>query len=106
MNTQAFVHLASLVLLLACTSPHSAGRPYIPLVTQGDAQTVLDGTFEVIIEDSDQGSRTLYFLVSADQRVPLRFLRPPLNLTTGARVRVRGRWDKDHMLVVDTIERL
>jgi hypothetical protein len=78
----------------------------MPLVAQGDAQTVLEGTLEVLIEDRAHDSRTLYFLTSGDQRVPLQFLQPPLNFTTGARVRVRGRWDKNHTLVVTSIERI
>jgi hypothetical protein len=102
----AFIHVAALVLSLACASPESGRRAPMPLVAQGDAQTVLEGTMEVLVEDADQGSRTLYFLIAGNQRVPLRFLRRPLNLTTGTRVRVRGRWDENHTLVVATIERL
>lgn len=101
-----FIHLAALVLSLAGAPPESGRRASMPPVAQADSRTVLEGTMEVLIEDRDHDSRTLYFLISGDQRVPLRFLRRPLNLTTGTRVRVHGRWDKNHTLVVTEIERL
>jgi hypothetical protein len=69
-------------------------------------QTVLVGVVEVLIEDGDRGSRILYFLKTAKRRVPLRFARRPLNLTTGTRVRVRGRWEKGQTLVVTSLERM
>ena len=77
-----------------------------PPVSQANAETTLEGNVEVITEDSDQGSRTLYFLIVGDRRVPLRFTARPLNLTTGTRIRVRGRWERDDTLVVTAIERL
>ena len=45
-----------------------------------DGQEVLEGNLEVIIEDSDGGSRTLYFLITEDDRIPLRFVTAPRNL--------------------------
>ena len=65
---------------------------------------MVEGNFEVLIEDSDRSSRTLYFLLSGNRRIPLRFLSAPPELMTGTRVRVRGRWDKDGTLVVTSIE--
>jgi len=61
---------------------------------------------EVLIEDLEKGSRILYFLISGDRRVTLRFTIPPTNLPTGTRVRVRGRWAEDGALIVTTFERL
>jgi hypothetical protein len=100
----ALIHVA--VLVLTCTSLQSGRGAFMPLVAQVDAQTVLEGTLEVLIEDADHDSRTLYFLTSGDQRVQLLFPQPPLNFMTGERVRVRGRWDKNHTLVVTAIERI
>ena len=77
-----------------------------PPVGRAEAEATLEGAVEVITEDSGQGSRTLYFLIVADRRIPLRFTERPLNLTTGARVRVRGKSEPDGTLVVTTIERL
>jgi hypothetical protein len=79
----------------------------MPPVAQAGREAVLEGTMEVLIEDSDRGSRTLYFLISRDRRrVTLRFLTAPTNLSTGTRVRVRGRWEKGDTLVVTKIERI
>ena len=54
-------------------------------------EAVLDGTLQVLVEDSNQGSRTLYVLMVGDRRVPVRFSRSP-NLLTGAHIRVQGQW--------------
>lgn len=79
----------------------------IPTISQAPAETELEGKLDVIIEDSAKGSRTEYFLTIGDRRVHLRFASaPPPNLTTGTRVRVRGRWQADGTLVVSGIERL
>ena len=78
----------------------------VPSVTQGDAEVVLEGRMEVLIEDSARSSRILYFLISGDRRITLRFQRDPVNLITGTRVRVRGRWEKDDTLVVTAIEQI
>ena len=64
---------------------------------------VLEGTLEVLIEDSNQGSRRLYFLTTVDMRVPLRFSQSP-NLLTGAHIRVHGRWAADGELEVASFE--
>jgi hypothetical protein len=92
-------------LLVACSAPKPAHVGSQSSVAQTDVQTVLEGSMEVLIEDSNQGSRTLYFLVFADRRVSLRFLRNPVNLVTGTHVRVRGQWEKD-TLVVTAIDRI
>ena len=66
-------------------------------------EAVLEGSLEVLIEDSNQGSRRLYFLTTADMRVPLRFSQSP-NLLTGAHIRVHGRWAADGALEVASFE--
>ena len=104
LNSLKFINVAMLVLVGACATPEPVRTAQT--VTQADAETVLEGTLEMLIEDSDQGSRTLYFLISGNRRVPLRFISKPPNLITGARVRVRGRWEKDDTLVVAAIERI
>jgi len=71
-----------------------------------DAQKVLEGNLEVIIEDSDGGSRTLYFLITDDGRVPLRFVTAPRNLRTGTRVRARGNYEAGGRFVVVSLERV
>jgi len=101
----AVLKIVAFVLLGACAAREPVGGVISPPPAQADAETVLEGTLEVLIEDSAQTSRTLYFLVSGDRRVTLRFLKPPLNLTTGTRVRVRGRWE-DSTLVVSALERI
>jgi len=94
-----------LMLASACASATSAGGAQTSPLGQAQADAVLEGHVEVLIEDSDRGSRTLYFLISNDGRVPLRFVVDPPNLTTGTRVRVRGRWDADRTFVVGTLEK-
>lgn len=67
-------------------------------------EATIEGDLEVLIEDSDRGSRILYFLHAGDQRIALRFPSDPPELATGTRVRVHGRWDNDGALVVSSIE--
>jgi len=103
---RTLVNVAAIVLASACANPEVLRGAVKPPVSQANAETTLEGNVEVITEDSDQGSRTLYFLIVGDRRVPLRFTARPLNLTTGTRIRVRGRWERDDTLVVTAIERL
>ena len=97
------VCVAAFVLAAANVAPAAASRPHAPTSIQTADDVVLEGTLEVLIEDADRSSRTLYFLISDHRRVPLRFSRVPENLVTGTRVRVRGRWDADSALVVSGI---
>lgn len=99
-------NVAATVLIGACATFAPDLRARVPSDLQADETVLLEGTMEVLIEDSDQGSRILYFLISGDRRAALRFLSPPPNLTTGTRVRVRGRWAEDGPLIVTTFERL
>jgi hypothetical protein len=101
-----FFNVAVLVLAGACGVSSEIRSAPASAVIQADAEVALEGTVEVLIEDSNQGSRTLYFLITLERRIPLRFSRAPVNLSTGARVRVRGRWEKENTLVVSVIERL
>jgi hypothetical protein len=50
----------------------------------------LDGTLEVLHEDRDPGSRYIYFLRTAIERLELRFAADAPALQTGDRVRARG----------------
>jgi len=102
----ALVSLAALVPTGACAGATSPGGVQGPPFGQEQADVVLEGYVEVIIEDADRGSRTLYFLLSDDGRIALRFSVDPPNLTTGTRVRVRGSYQTDGTFVVATLERL
>lgn len=110
MSLGGFLRLAGVVLLTlagACASSNAAAGARTQAAPPGQAQTetVLEGYIEVLIEDSDRGSRTLYFLLSDEGRVSLRFAFDPPNLTTGTRVRVRGRWETDGTFVVSALEK-
>jgi hypothetical protein len=100
------LNLTAFVLATACASPEVLRGAVRPPIGQAEVETTLEGTVEVITEDSNQGSRTLYFLIAGDRRIPLRFAARPLNLTTGTRVRVRGQAEPDGTLVVTALERL
>jgi len=106
MSVSGFLRVAVVVVLVAsaCASATAGGARTSPRA-QDQADAVLEGHLEVLIEDSDRGSRTLYFLVSADGRVSLRFSIKAPNLTTGTRVRVRGLWEADGTFLVGAIEK-
>jgi hypothetical protein len=104
-----FLVLVSVVLFVlasGCASPGGLRGAASAPVGQAEAEATLEGNVEVITEDSDQGSRTVYFLIVGDRHIPLRFTTKPLNLITGTRLRVHGRWASDDTLVVTTIEKL
>ena len=105
-SVSGFLRVAVAVVLVAsaCASVTAGGARTSPLA-QDQSDAVLEGHLEVLIEDSDRGSRTLYSLISNDGRVPLRFVVNPPNLTTGTRVRVRGVWEADGTFRVGTIEK-
>lgn len=73
---------------------------------QEPEETVLEGYLEVIVEDSDAGSRTLYFLISGNNRTPLRFATDSPDLPTGTRVRARGHYEAGGRFVVVRLERV
>ena len=103
---RALMIVVGFALASGCASPEALRAAPKPSVAQAEADTTLEGNVEVVIEDSAQGSRTSYFLIVGDRRVALRFTTRPLNLTTGTRVRVRGRWEHDDTLLVIAIEKL
>ena len=96
--------LALLVVAGVCHAPMRAAS--VAFVERQAAETVLEGTLEVVIEDSEAGSRILYFLKSADRRIALQIERPPANLTTGLRVRVSGSWIDADSFRVTTVTKL
>jgi len=106
LHSVRFFNVAALVLIAACATAEPALRARVPPAVQADKIEVLEGAIEVLVEDSDKGSRILYFLLSADRRITLRFMSPPANLLTGTRVRVRGQWAEDGAFVVTTFELL
>jgi hypothetical protein len=85
------VLMVALMFSTACAPPPRGAEVRTPASLGPDTEVVLEGRLEVLIEDSAQGSRTLYFLNTTDTRVPLRFSRPP-KLLTGAHIRVHGQW--------------
>ena len=97
---------AATVLILALSLAWTPVRLVAVPTTQRNARTVLVGVMEVVVEDADRASRILYFLVSGDRRISLRFERRPVNLLTGTQVRVRGRWEKGGTFLVVVLERV
>lgn len=92
------------VLFSTSCAPPARGREVSAQAAPAPGtEAMLEGTLEVLIEDSTQGSRTHYFLVTDGMRVSLRFSRSP-NLLTGAHLRVRGRWTADGELEVGSFE--
>ena len=81
----------ALLLSTACASTAGVRDVTPPSAPAAGTDAVLDGTLQVLVEDSNQGSRTVYFLMVGDRRVPVRFSRSP-NLLTGAHIRVQGQW--------------
>jgi cytochrome c-type biogenesis protein CcmE len=103
MHGMNIIAMTACLVVGACTTSEPPRRADAPAVAQ--AETVLEGALEVLVVDSAQGSRTLYFLLSRDQRIPLRFDGAvPSNVRTGMVIRVRGHWEKE-TFVVTAIER-
>jgi hypothetical protein len=103
------VALASIVALVpasGCASAPACGAVQVSPAGQQQAQVVLEGHVEVLIEDSNTGTRTLYFLITEDGRISLRFPVDPPNLTTGTRIRVGGEYEADGTFAVSSLERL
>lgn len=61
------------------------------IFAQSTAEEEIEGTLEVLHEDRDPGSRYIYFLRAASERLELRFGSEAPALQTGDRVRARGR---------------
>src|SRR5688572_32264548 len=102
----ALASIAALVPAGGCATVAPCGAVQGPPPGQSQVQVVLEGYVEVLIEDSNPDTRTLYFLISEDDRISLRFLVDPPNLTTGTRIRVGGEYETDGTFVVSRLERL
>jgi hypothetical protein len=87
----------------ATAAPAGAARPS---ASQDQAGVVLEGHWEVLVEDSTSGSRTTYFLILDDRRVSLRFAARPPDFPTSTRVRIRGVYEADGAFLVSGVERL
>ena len=87
----------------ATAAPPAGARPS---AGQNQAQVVLEGHLEVLIEDSTRGSRTTYYLILDDRRLSLRFTARPPDFPTGTPVRIRGAYEPDGSLLVSGVERL
>src|SRR5262245_47621647 len=60
-------------------------------VARAQSPSSLEGTLEILHEDTRAGSRFEYFLHTNNGRLALHFAgHPPTHLLTGARVRVKG----------------
>jgi len=92
-------------LLVAGVCPAPMCAAPLSSVERQVAETVIEGTLEILIEDSPEESRILYFLKSGDRRIALQMKRPPANLTTGLRVRLSGGWIDSDTFRVTTINR-
>ena len=98
-----FAVVIALLCSMSCAPPARGREVSAQTAPAPGTEAVLEGTLEVLIEDSSQGSRTRYFLVTDSTRVALRFSRSP-NLLTGAHIRVRGQWTADGELEVVSFE--
>jgi hypothetical protein len=97
------VMIVGLLLWTGC-APSARGREVRAQASPAPgSDAMLEGTLEVLVEDSSQGSRTLYFLMTDDMRVALRFSRTP-SVLTGARLRVQGRWAADGAVDVTSFD--
>ena len=106
MSASCFLGVAAGVLLLAGSGCASTSTPAVAAVASAQEDVSLEGAIEVLIEDSNGSSRTIYALLTDDRRIPLRFATDPPNLTTGTRVRLRGRFEADGTFEVRALERL
>jgi hypothetical protein len=80
-----FTFLVPFALILALLPPRTiSAQPLPPGLVE------LEGTLEVLHEDRDPGSRYIYFLQTATERLELRFAAAAPALQTGDHVRARG----------------
>ena len=102
----ALASIAALVPASGCATAAPCGAVHGSPPPGQQAHVVLEGHVEVLIEDSNRETRTLYFLIAEAGRTQLRFLVDPPNLTTGTRIRVGGEYETDGTFVVSSLERL
>lgn len=84
--------LLGIIIAIVCFAPRSNSLAADSMLGGTPAKkVVLEGEIEVQVEDYPDFSRTLFFLRTADGRVPVNFARnPPTNLQTGMHVRLSG----------------
>lgn len=90
--------LAAITVTVFATVPVFAQGPRngLPAQASPSAEVQVEGELEVMYEDTPTGARLLNFLKVADQRLRLIFEGDlPPGLSTGSRVRVRGRRQND-----------
>lgn len=83
-----WVRLAFAFLILSFILALPTGRVSAQPLRPGEVE--LEGTVEVLHEDRDVGSRYVYFLRTATERLELQFASDPPALATGDRIRARG----------------
>jgi hypothetical protein len=85
--------LLGIIAAIVCIAPRAKSLAAGPAIgaTSPVHYVELAGELEVRVDDYADFSRTLYFLRTAEGRMPLHFAEnPPTNLQTGAHIRVRG----------------
>src|SRR5258707_4762613 len=85
--------LLGIIGAIFCIAPraHSLAADSVLSATSTANNLELEGELEVVVEDYQDFSRTLFFLRTTEGRVRVRFAHnPPTNLQTGAHIRVRG----------------
>ena len=87
-NSSAFAKALICILILA--SGFWTERAFAQGVSPGVVEEI-EGQLQILYEDSDAGSRLLFGLKTASERLSLQFAgEAPTHLLTGAKVRVRG----------------
>jgi hypothetical protein len=102
----SFVILTALVSGGACAAVAAPQGGMRPSAGQNQAEVVLEGHWEVVVEDSTPRSRTTYYLILDDRRVALRFAARAPDLPTSTRVRIWGAYEADGTLLVSKVERI
>ena len=102
----SFLIVTALVSGGACAAIAAPQGGVRPSAGQDQAGVVLEGHWEVLVEDSTRGSRTIYFLVLDDRRISLRFATPPPDFPTSTRVRIWGAYEADGTFLVSRLERV
>ena len=90
----------------ACAAVAGPPEGVRPSAGQNQPEVVLEGHWEVLVEDSTGGSRTMYYLILDDRRVSLRFPARPPDVPTSTRVKIRGTYEADGTFLVSGVERL
>ena len=102
----SFLVVTALVSGGACAVIAAPQGSVRPSAGQDQAGVVLEGHWEVLVEDSTLGSRTTYYLILDDRRVSLRFAAPPPDFPTSTRMRIWGAYEADGTFLVSRLERM